>query len=223
MSTLLFSRESSSSSSSQNNPFQVYQPFNIAVLMAFYSPIIVAIGIVAMSFAFQSPKGFIFLVCILVMAIFRNVLLGMFQSDLIQPKKNDICTVIQFSQYGNTTFTMFFIAFSAVYICSPMFFNNQINYWIFAGFIFYYILDVGIRSKLSCVTRFTEVFFNTLLGAVAGFIPVAIMYMSNNQKYLFFNETASTKDICSMPTKQTFKCSVYKNGELIGSTVSPTP
>ena len=43
------------------------------------------------------------------------------------------------------------------------------------------------------------------------------MYTDNSSKYLFLNETQSNKDVCSMPKKQTFKCSVYKNGELIGS------
>jgi hypothetical protein len=36
--------------------------------------------------------------------------------------------------------------------------------------------------------------------------------------YLIFNEVSSTKEVCTVPKKQTFKCSVYKNGELVGST-----
>ena len=40
-------------------------------------------------------------------------------------------------------------------------------------------------------------------------------------RYLFFNEMSSTSEVCSMPKKQTFKCSVYKNGQLL-STINPT-
>jgi len=43
------------------------------------------------------------------------------------------------------------------------------------------------------------------------------MYAGGSGKFLFFNEVSSTMDKCSMPNNQTFKCSVYKNGELIGS------
>ena len=61
-----------------------------------------------------------------------------------------------------------------------------------------------------------------------------IKYLENNQlnkgdkeisKYLKkiplestnFNELDSNKVMCSRPSKQTFKCSVYKHGELITS------
>jgi len=37
---------------------------------------------------------------------------------------------------------------------------------------------------------------------------------------LFFNDYSSNKEICTMPKKQTFKCAVYKNGELIGSSTT---
>ena len=46
------------------------------------------------------------------------------------------------------------------------------------------------------------------------------MYSYGASKYLFFNEVSSDKEMCSMPTKQKFKCAVYKNGELIGNTTS---
>ena len=32
-----------------------------------------------------------------------------------------------------------------------------------------------------------------------------------------FNEIQSNKQMCSMPKNQTFKCNVYKNGEIIGN------
>jgi hypothetical protein len=41
------------------------------------------------------------------------------------------------------------------------------------------------------------------------------MYAGGSGKYLFFNEVSSNKEMCSQPKKQTFKCSLYKNGELI--------
>ena len=43
------------------------------------------------------------------------------------------------------------------------------------------------------------------------------MYAGGSSQYLFFNEISSNKEICSMPSKQTFKCSVFKNGGLIGN------
>ena len=41
--------------------------------------------------------------------------------------------------------------------------------------------------------------------------------INTNKNFLFINQVSSNKEICSMPSAQTFKCSVYKNGELISS------
>lgn len=208
--------------SGKNYPLKILQTTNVALLVTFYAPIIILVAVLTMAFAFQQvQKGVIFLVFSIVTAFFRDLLLSTFQSDPNISKTDDICSMIQYTygSYGNSTFTMFFIAFSTIYICTPMIINNQINYAILAGFLFYYILDVGIRYKLHCITKIVDVFFNTVLGCIVGILIVAFFYISNTQDlFLFFNEINSTKDMCSMPTKQTFKCSVYKNGELIGMT-----
>ena len=43
------------------------------------------------------------------------------------------------------------------------------------------------------------------------------MSLGGSGKYLFFNEVSSNKDICYQPSEQTFKCNVYKDGELVGN------
>jgi hypothetical protein len=43
------------------------------------------------------------------------------------------------------------------------------------------------------------------------------MYASGSGKFLFFNEISSNKEVCYQPKNQTFKCSVYKNGEAVGN------
>jgi len=55
------------------------------------------------------------------------------------------------------------------------------------------------------------------LGAVSAASIITMMYAGGSGNYLFFNELSSNKDVCYQPSKQTFKCNVFKNGELIGS------
>jgi hypothetical protein len=43
------------------------------------------------------------------------------------------------------------------------------------------------------------------------------MYYTGGQNLLFTTDTPSNKVACYRPSKQQFKCSVYKNGELIGT------
>ena len=60
-------------------------------------------------------------------------------------------------------------------------------------------------------------FLNILLGLISALLIIVFMYAGGSGQYLFFNETQNNKEVCSMPSQQTFKCNVYKNGELIGA------
>jgi len=208
--------------SSSITPLLIYQPYNIAVLLTFYSPLIITVLIIAISVIFQNLKGFGFLICLVVFSWLRSVFMevtGSKANDIIVGKRA-VCSMVQYSKYGNETFSMFFIAFSLVYLCAPMIMNEQINYWILCSFLFYFILDARVRYSTGCITSGADMFLNTVIGFVSGVISVMVFYLTNNQQYLFFNEMSSTKDMCSMPDKQTFKCKVYKNGEVIRETTS---
>jgi hypothetical protein len=43
-----------------------------------------------------------------------------------------------------------------------------------------------------------------------------VMYGTTLKDYLYINEANTNKEVCSMPSKQQFKCKVYKDGTLIG-------
>ena len=66
-----------------------------------------------------------------------------------------------------------------------------------------------------CVIKVSDLFLNILLGATSAALIVTMMYAGGSGKYLFFNEVSSNKDVCYQPSKQTFKCSLFRNGELI--------
>ena len=199
-----------------NTPLIMYQPFNFVVFMSFYSPIFLVVIMVAISFIFQNFKGFIFLGFLLGASILRNFV---YMMNGAKPTINDktICTSIQYSKYGNATFSAFIFAFTIMYLSIPMFSNGSVNYWIFAGLIFYFFLDIFIKFYKGCMINPGYLFLNVLLGLTSSALIVVLMYFGGSSKYLFFNEIQSNKQMCSMPKNQTFKCNVYKNGELIGN------
>jgi hypothetical protein len=206
----------------QNTPLLIYQPQILAVMLVFYSPIIVALLVFSMSFIFQNFKGIIYLLWVIIFSWMRSIV-PMPDRDASQPSQNqprDICNIIKYSSnsnFGNATFSAFFITFTMVYMCGPMVMNKEMNYWVLSAFLFYLFLDIGVRSYFGCV-KYTYAFLDIVLGFAAGSLALTAMYSAKLYNYMFFNETSSTKDICSMPSKQTFKCAVYKNGQLVGST-----
>jgi hypothetical protein len=197
-------------------PLLMYQPFNIVVLLTLYSPIIVTLGVLSMSFIFQNFKGFIYLGFLLAASVLREFLLMIFGAKQ-QVSANKICNSVEYSKYVNSGFSVFVLSFTVLYICLPMFLNNDVNYLIFGGLLTYLLIDIFIRYTKECITTYTDILLNVATGAFSGAIIPGMLYVGGSSKYLFFNEISSNKEICSMPKKQQFKCNVYKNGELIAS------
>lgn len=202
-----------------NAPLLLFQPLNIIVFLSFYSPLILAIVMLSLSFIYQNFKGMIYLAYLLGIVLVRNfVYLFMGAKPIVND--GTICTSIQYTKYGNPSLSAFVFAFTIMYLSLPMFSNDAPNFWIFSGLIIYFFIDISIKIYKKCIIQVPDLIINILLGLASSALIVTLMYAGGSSEYLFFNELASNKVMCSVPKKQTFKCQVYKNGELIGSTNS---
>jgi hypothetical protein len=197
-----------------NSPLQLFQLTNLATFLTFFSPIILATSITGMSFVFQNFKGLIYLAFLIGCCIIRNFVYMMAGASPVVDDRT-ICTSIQYSKYGNPTFSAFVFAFTIMYLSFPMFSNNSVNYWVFTSLIVYFLMDMLIRIYKNCIIRIGDLFLNVLLGASSAALIVTLMYAGGSGKHLFFNEMSSDKQMCYQPKKQTFKCSLYSNGELV--------
>jgi len=197
-----------------DSPLQLFQPFSIIVWFSFFSPIILATSITSLSFIFQNFKGLIYLGFLIGCCVIRNFVYVMSGAS---PTVNDrtICTSIQYSKYGNPTFSAFVFAFTIMYLSFPMFSNGSVNYWVFVSLICYFLIDIFIKIYKSCIIKMGDLFLNILLGAASSALIVTLMYAGGSGKYLFFNEMSSDKEMCYQPSQQTFKCSMYRDGQLI--------
>jgi hypothetical protein len=200
-----------------NSSIQILQPMNIIVFLSVFSPIIITMIITSLSLFFQNFKGFLYLAYVTFLSFIRGYSYSLFSAS--SPFENDgtICTSVQYGKYGNSTFSAFIFAFTLMYLSLPMFINGTMNFWIYFTIVIYFFIDVFVKLYKGCIKNMGGLFMNILLGGLAACIIVSIMYASGGQDYLFFNEIQADKEMCSMPSKQTFKCSVYKNGELVGT------
>ena len=198
------------------SPLQLFQPMNIVVWLTFFSPIFLAVSITSLSFIFQNFKGLIYLGFLIGACVVRNYVYMMAGSKPIV-EDGTICTSIQYSKYGNPTFSSFVFAFTIMYISLPMFSNGAPNFWIFISLVSYFFIDMFVKLYKNCIVQTGDLFLNVLIGlALAAFI-VSMMYSGGSGKYLFFNEVSSNKEICYQPKEQTFKCNFYKDGKLVSS------
>ena len=201
-----------SSTTKQNNPLQIFNPMNIIVWTTFYSPIILAISITSLSFIFQNFKGLIYLALLLFSSVIRNYIYKYSGGEKLQGD-GSICTSVEYSEYGNTTFSAFVFAFTIMYLSLPMFINGATNFWVFGALIVYFFIDIYVKIHKGCIVNNKDLILNILVGVVTGGLFVSVM----SSKYVFFNEVSSNKEMCSQPKEQTFKCQVYKDGTLVGN------
>lgn len=197
-----------------DSPLQLFQLSTIATFLSFFSPIILATSITGMSFVFQNFKGLIYLAFLIGCCIIRNFVYMMAGASP-QVNNKTICTSIEYSKYGNPTFSAFVFAFTIIYLSFPMFSNGSVNYWIFTLLIAYFFMDMFIKISNNCIVITRDLFLNVLLGGASAALIVTIMYAVDSGNYLFFNEVSSNKEMCYQPSKQTFKCNLYKDGTLV--------
>ena len=198
-------------------PLKIYNPFSLIVFLSFFSPIILVASILSLSFMFQNLKGIIYLLFLLGALFAREFIYYVLPNNsAVKQTGNDVCSSVIYSPNGNATFSAFVMSFTMMYLFLPMFTHGSPNFLIFSALLIYFFMDIGIKYYEGCFTSNVALLLNILVGAGISAAIVATMSVSSSQ-YLFFNEVSSNKEICSMPSTQTFKCNVFKNGELVGT------
>jgi hypothetical protein len=207
---------------------------NIFNSLSFYSPIIICVSIIVFSmFTSTMEKAFVFFVWIFIITFIRIIVFKGF----ISSGNGSIRAMPEICLTGlselfipmDVTYSTFILSFTMMYFITPMLMVskqnnvNALNYGVLAFFIAYIVLDLFIKNSLSCIPGFLSslVIGDILSGLfLGGVIAGIIMYGSNLKSYLYINEINSNKEVCSMPSKQQFKCRVFKDGTLVGESVN---
>ena len=202
-----------------SNTLSIFDPLKFMVFLTFISPILLIATIVSLSFVFQNFKGLIYLGFLIGVVLLREFMF--YKNSNYEKAYNDgtICSAIQFSYIGNTTFSIFVSCFTFLYLSFPMFINQDVNWSLTAILIFYIVFDIGVKMAQGCINlrkQGVQLFLDMLMGLAFAAIITSLMYAGGSSKYLFFNELSTEKAIYNTPKQQQFKCAVYKNGELLG-------
>ena len=74
--------------------------------------------------------------------------------------------------------------------------------------------------SMGCIEMGMGLAGDFLVGGFLGAIMALILFYSDKISIMFINELNSNKEVCSVPSKQHFKCVAYKDGMILGSSVS---
>lgn len=191
----------------------------IIELIAAVSPIMVVFFIIMISIFNQNAKGIVYLAGLL-LAISTNVLIVRSAKEKYPIDQNQgTCRIFDFPDYienQHSSVNSLVLMFTSIYIIAPMFILEEglPNISVIISMISFYIIDLVMNVYKKCSTR-RGILIGTFVGAFFGCCWFAI-FNASNKNLLFFQELIGENYYCNKPTKQSFKCGVYKNGELIG-------
>jgi len=187
------------------------------------SPVFISSFMLMSSVFSGDVKAFIWLALSIVGIVIILLLqqTSLFRLDPVSYAADDNCgdpLIPLFTNFPTLSVSTFFIVFTMIYLIQPMFMNNDWNYYVIIGFLGLLAMDTMVKFQLfpSC-TRKTGILAGATLGALYSALCYNAILAAGGNRLLYFNTVSSNNVYCSRPKKQTFKCFVYKNGEVISS------
>ena len=191
---------------------------NIFQLISTLSPLLVTFSMLMISLFNVNIKGLVYLAGIL-LANLTNIVIG----STIGHRNNDnasiLCNLINMpyvSNFNIPSSTTVFLSFTLVYLTLPMLTSSQFNPAMISFFLALIVVDAISKISNKCTTHL-GILLGLLFGSFFGATWYSLIKNSGYESLLYYEELQSNKVRCSKPTKQTFKCSVYKNGKLISN------
>ena len=180
--------------------------------MTLISPFLLAFLMVMISIINSNVKGLIYLLGLIILF----VIVFLFQNTLRVPmdKTNKFCSIFSISQFSVPSFNSALYLYTIMYTLLPMINMNMVNFPLIIIFLLLYISDCIIKNRNKCSTPI-GIIMGSILGLFFGITWFLIIKATGQNGLVYYDDLVSNKIACSRPTKQNFKCQVYKNGELI--------
>ena len=120
--------------------------------------------------------------------------------------------------YKNPSFQVATTMFTFVYLVIPMIYSGLFNPVVVVLLLLMSAINAAFLYLKGC-TNLSGILAGFMIGSGLAGIMVAILLGSSNSNLLFYNELVSNNAVCTRPQRQKFKCSVYKGGELVSTSI----
>jgi hypothetical protein len=194
---------------------------NIIQLSSALAPILLGFFMVMLSILNQNVKGIVYLGGVLIATVINIFIMNTIKS-VTSENASPVCSIVELpylTRFNSPNSSSVFIAFTFAYLFLPMRYNNMMNYPIIASLFALFAMDAVTK-----VTHFCTTPAGAVLGGLVGFLLGSAWYTVFNSSgagnLLYFDEMESNAVVCKRPSKQTFKCSAYKNGKLVSSNIA---
>lgn len=201
--------------------------FNFLHLISALAPFMVSFLLVMISLFNQNLKGLIYLAGVLLATVINLIImntLGPFIGAYAEKNSQAsvLCELVEIpflKRYNIPSPSSVFLGFTLMYLLLPMAMSGQTNIGVVVFLLGLMVIDAVSKVSNKCTTT-PGIVSGTLLGGLMGTIWFALFKETGHESLLYYEELQSNNVKCSRPSKQTFKCSVYKNGEIISSSIA---
>ena len=176
------------------------------------SPFFVVFFFVMNSIINSNIQGFIYLFGLIFLFAFIKII----QKSRTQnyTSTSHFCVILEKEFGTHPSIVSALYCYTIIYLLIPMIQSSIINYPLLLLLFILYGIDTVIRFKLEC-TNFGFVLLGGLYGCIVAVSWYFVLFSTDNKQLLYYNNFLSNKQTCSKPTKEKFKCSVFKNGQLL--------
>jgi len=191
---------------------------NVVQLFSIFAPLFLGTFLVLVSIFNQNIKGMIYLGGVLIASVINYAVSAMIGSEPLE-NEGAICNLVEFpsmlmGRFNVPNYNSMFIGFTLMYLLLPMLSNNQINFWIIKTIVSIFAVDAYVKLQYFCTVP-RGIVIGGVVGAALGTAWYLLFKLTETETLLFFNDLTSNNVVCKRPKNQTFKCSVYKNGQVI--------
>jgi hypothetical protein len=169
----------------------------------------------------QDFKGFVLLVGLLLACFIGSMIGRVFNFQTPSAAiDNNLCNMITIGQMENLSqLPLGQVVLSYIFFYLMIFIGlNKVFMQNVATLIFFpllIIIDAIWNMNNSCFSVI-QIFVAIIVGGVIGSLWGWVIYSTKSQNLQYF-AGYSNNQVCNKPSKNTFKCSVYKNGKLLSS------
>ena len=116
--------------------------------------------------------------------------------------------------YYRPSLGTYFIVFSMFYTIIPMIINKTFNIFFIVYSICVFVLDLLFNFSINNCYTMSSYIISIFTGILIGGLSSSFINASNPE-LVYFGISPSNNEVCGKVSNKNFKCSVYKNGQLI--------
>lgn len=209
-----FSQPALTSSEKQASQLTMLNFPSVFTYFSMISPFLLVLLFVFISIINSNLKGMIYLLGVMILFFIIFLFQGVLRVKLPE-SASSYCQIFAIPSplFTVPSFNSSIFLFTMIYLFVPMFMNGIMNYPLLIILLVLYAVDCVIKTGNQCTTP-TGIILGSFIGLIWGLFWYFII-QTQSPKLLYYDDLISNKVACSRPSQQQFKCSVYKNGQLL--------